>query len=359
MNDTPGQTADDEAPTPRLFLLRVFLCVVLFAASDLWLARHTGYGLDARIMGGFGAFAVLALSWAETIVNTTDENLWKTLVRNVVGFLLHWRTLAVLYAIAGFLMLNLSSVMVLKDHGDLATTVSIEAVDGLGQVQDWVCDHGDGPWRFCVWSNPFGSSYRVTAEGFLPRVVEVYPLVGATLQLGEDLQRSPTVLIRPPFKALDTLSRCDDATSTQQPKKCGQFTLCQMDKDGGCADILTAEGHANSVLVGWPQAVPRGLLQDWLLELRAQQVDVNTPISAQAIIEWRDFKAFVPGTEVAAGRRVPPLLPGTTLRAEVRSQEHNLVACKVFIVESVPFMDIAMTSTVAGDPPATAEGCPQ
>ena len=350
MADPPDKASDDARTLldQRYFLLRVLLLVGLFGATDLWLVRHTGYGLrDPRVIGGVGGLVFVAFWLAEKVIASADEVLWKDLLRKLARIALNWRPLAALYVVAGFLMLNLSSIVVITDEGTIAGDVTVETLDSEGQVQDWLCERGDGPWRFCVWTGPFGSSYRVSVRGYLPRSVDVYPLTGLKLRPGEDLRRSPTVLIRPPFKALDTLSRCDDAPAEEGGRRCGHFTLCKYE-DTGCKQILADEGYAGSFLVGWPQAVPRGLVQDWQFELTVQGTNTGSPTFADTILKWKNFKSFVPGSGSGTSG-VPPLTPGTRLRAEVRSKsrEQNLVACKIFVIENVAFMDIAMESTLA------------
>ena len=232
---------------------------------------------------------------------------------------MHPRTLGALYLVAGFLMLNISSIVVISDAAESSASSSIDAVDGHGELPAWMCDRGTDTRRYCVWSGPFGSTYRVTVEGYLPRSLEVYPLISAKLRPDEDMQRSPTVIIRPTVKALDTLSRCD-------ADLCGTFTLCELDAKE-CETFIREAGEPRSFLVGWAQAVPRGLVQDWQLELTTEEDDAST--LAATILKWKNWARFPPGAR-SGPHEVPPLRPGMQLRAEVRSQANKSVACKIF-----------------------------
>jgi hypothetical protein len=191
--------------------------------------------------------------------------------------------------------------------------------------------------RHWVWVSPFGRIYRVMLDGYLPDLIEIYPLLGATVKPEHDLQRSPTILVRPTVKALQSLGQCETVLSQTggSVKRCGWFRLCEIDESGKCNEIARVEGHSSAFLVGWPRAMPQGIMQDWRLELTISGASKVPVIEAATIKAWKAPKLLNPDPSPKIGSR---------LRAEVytKSEEKEIVASKTFNVTNTPFIDILM-----------------
>ena len=329
-----------EQPLPasvsHLFFARVLIIVSLVVIFNLWLVRHTGFGLvDPRFIGGVGGVLFFAFGLCKSVISTADEERWKIIVRRAVTAILDFRLLAGLYVVAVFAMLTISSVTIISDPGEQGRKAVLQPVDTTQNAIE--LDLDSQATRRWVWVSPFGRIYGVMVDGYLPNSIEVYPLLGATVHPQRDLQRSPTILIRPSIKALQSLKQCE--TGEGQPeasvRRCGWFRLCEVDQSGDCMEIARIAGHSSAFLIGWPQAMPQGIMQDWRLELTISGVSKAPEIEAATIKAWKEPKLLSPDA-------LPKV--GSQLRAEVytKSREKEIVADKTFTVTNTPFIDILM-----------------
>ena len=322
----------------HLFSARVLLLVGLLVIFNLWLVRHTGFGIgDPRAIGGVGGILFFAISLFKRVITTADEGRWKTIVRQSIAAVLDFRLLAGLYVGALFAMLTISSVTIIPEPGGTGRKAVLLPVDATRKAIELDLDTQAA--RHWVWVSPFGRIYRVMLDGYLPGSIEVYPLLGATIRPERDLQRSPTILIRPTIKALQSLAQCETRSSPTgtSVEKCGWFRLCEIDKSDKCNEIARVEGHSSAFLVGWPRAMPQGIIQDWRLELTISGAGKVPEIEAATIKAWKTPRLLNPDS--------PPKV-GTKLRAEVytKSEEKEIVASKTFSVSNTPFIDVLMDS---------------
>ena len=338
---------DSSPALGRSFLLRACLLVALLAAFNLWLVRHTGRGWeDPRAIGSLAGLVMLVLGIMEKVFSTVDESIAKRIYRTVVDFALDGRVLGLAYLAAAFLMLNLSSIVIIEEGASASATPTVAPIGSTVGIQEWSCERGKGPWRYCLWTGPFGSNYRVSVDGYMPQVVEVFPLTGRRIVPSRDLKRSPTALIRPSVDGLNSLNRCEPVEGQPNKQRCGEFTLCRLEENA-CDVILRLENHAGSFLIGWPKAVPPGLIHDWRLELLAAGKDEtrDAQVFSDTLLKWKYHRAFVPNR---ADDAIAALEVGSRWRAQVRAktEERGMVDCLEFTVEDKPFMDLAMRSTV-------------
>jgi len=303
------------------------------------------------LMGGMGGVLIFVLILMEKTISVVSDKSWKNAVQRFTLFTLHWRVLAVLYIVAGYLVASFSSVIVASDGAALSQDITIKTIDGSGEALSWLCKSDEIQRRFCVGAGLFGSTYQLSVAGYLPRSIEVYPLVGARVRPEEDLRRSPTVLIRPSRKALNTLGQCDESDETNGEKRCGYFELCHLKSEEKCKILVSRPGHVGSFLVGWAQSLPSGLLLDWQLELTVQKADADAASYADTLLKWRNYELFSPGA-LAGINKVAPLEPGMLLRARVYSKADKVAACKLFQVGEVSFLDVAMVSALKPTPEA-------
>ncbi|MCP4767468.1 MAG: hypothetical protein GY875_14480 [Gammaproteobacteria bacterium] len=345
------QQPDSDPPITNRFMLRVLLLVTLIVGFDFWLARQTGNGLrDPALMGGAGALLLAALLWSEKIVSSVADDAWKKWLRWLTLRVLRWRVLTILYLTVGFMMVSLAAVVVVSDGSPLPSGIEIAAIDDISRPPSWLCDSSESVYRECVWVALFGSSYRLDVPGYLPRLIEVYPLVGARVRPEEDLRRSPTVLFRPNRIALNTLKRCEDPEIPGPERCCARFELCHMKLPTLCTPLVSKTGHTGSFLIGWSKSLPSGLTQDWQFELMAREFDVDTAL-ADTLLKWKHYAVFPPSVK-RGYNRVSPLKSGMKLRARVYSKAGKVVACKLLTVEDVAFLDVAMVSALT---PLTSE----
>lgn len=313
------------------FFVRVLALVTLLVAFDLWLVRHTGYGLsDPRAVGGIGGAVFMVFGLFKSITSVADEGSWQAWTRRLIGGVLDFRSLAGLYLVSAFVMLTISSVTVIPTLDWQGRKVELHPIDAEENPQTiQLCDQIHRQW---VWVSPFGRTYRVKVEGYLPNSFEVYPMAGATIRPDKDLQRSPTILIRPTIEALHSLRQCE---SEEGVKRCGWFRLCKVEPNAECTEIARKHGYSSSFLIGWPQAVPQDLLAHWRLELSVLVPQDAQKTVAETILAWKDTMLLSPKPSVEVGM---------TLRAEVytKSREKELVAAKTFTVPNAPFLDILM-----------------
>jgi len=316
----PSALPESTAGTNEHVLLRALLLLLLIAGVNLWLARHLGFGWDKPGPISTVAAAVgLVLYLLDKAGNKAPQRWWAKLF----GWL-DVPLVAILYFVVAVPMLLYSSVTVLNDRPGAAlegALVPAERPQMTPDRQENRSAPGE-PLRFrWVATSPFGRAYQLEVAGYLPQTFEVYPFRGVTLSARRDLRPSPSVLFRPRADGLRTLAD-------------GGSVLIWREQDGRRTQITTgAPGRAASLLLGSEQPIPPALVENWRMELLAQQMTED--MIAQRLLVWK-----APHRLSASVR----LEPGMTLLAEVQTRQGVPMARARLTLGEERLMDVAMES---------------
>jgi hypothetical protein len=157
--------------------------------------------------------------------------------------------LALAFALAAIVMLCYSSVVVIPGEGDSAAGIALR---GVSDNQEPVRTYED-PTQLVVKTGPFGADFELSAPGYLPEVIQIYPLVGKTIRMEQDLRPAPSVLFRPPYEAMGFLSQGGEFVLYDQSQHEIQRSSCPKE----C-----------SFLVGQGGPLSSGAAQTWMWELQ-------------------------------------------------------------------------------------------
>lgn len=195
-----------EAPLPH-FELRLLVLAALLLVVAYWVPRHF-------FVGGFlekcWAVGGSVLAFAGTLVGLIGE---RTREHTEKRFLARLRR-PILVAMDSRVLIP--AVLIGLCVGSMVTTVKVGAAETDEPVDVTVRVGGKERTKtirpshervsFVCFTTPFGRPVSVKASGRLRKSFEVYPWVGRILHVEQDLQESPTVLLRiPPGEAHTSL----------------------------------------------------------------------------------------------------------------------------------------------------------
>lgn len=313
----PGQAAHES----NSLLIPTVTLLVLLAAVDLWCTRHLGMGLtDPRWLGAVGVSFGAAAAILDFIAPKRDKDAIPNKVRGVLRVLLSPKAQIVALVVVVAFGATLSSVVVLPEPEAQPAALQLTALED-GQTHTAVLQPGENPDPFLVQTTPFGRLFELKLDGYLPLRFEVFPLVGATVSPGDDLEPSPTLLIRPHWKALRALE--DNATLVV--------------KLGNGTELVRDKGSRSSFLVGRNQSLPSTSLGTWGLELNAE-AGVAENVRARTLLEWSRPKHLVPAQELAPGMEIDVMVVSAAdkvvARASARLGRQRLIDVPVLLVQS-------------------------
>jgi hypothetical protein len=179
--------------------------------------------------------------------------------------------------------------------------------------------------RFPVLSSPLAGAYVVHAAGYLPVVVEAAPLLGARVVLGQDAERSPSLLLRPSGPLLDALELEGHLAVVRRA-------------DGGEIELARSErGATGSFLLGRRPASLRERTADWERELLAAGV-TDVELRSHWLLSWMRTRALPFGGSLA---------PGDTLVVRVVSRSGRALS-EELVVLGTDDEDIFLRPTLGG-----------
>ena len=302
--------------------LRALLFIGLTGLIALWINHHFGYDL---VGAGGTSVLVVTVVWAVNLCTNlfgqqSSDSLKQALAR-AVDRAATIRVLIVLGCLFLGVALLTSSVTIIGDSEDTHWQARLTPVgaDRADTTQTKLASASNGLCRFRCWTSPFGRTFRLKVDGYLGESIVVYPIVGTRVQLDRDLRISPSLLVRPPAKAMKFLDRG------------GYFVLLQADSEDTVAVLRNVR---RSYLVGQPQAVPASFRPRWDLELRAQRVDTDSPqLAARTLLEWGNPTVLSPRFELA---------PMMKLVATLYKPSGKAAAEATFLLSAEPLIDVPM-----------------
>lgn len=279
------------APEPeRPVLATALFLVLLLAAVNLWSTHHFGVGI--RDPGGLAAaLASVGAAWGLTARLLTEEEkaTAEASVRHTVrryvfgpGPVL---ALSAAFAVAALLF---SSVTVVAEPGAGPAMVKVTALGSSAEIDSARLDDGSRQLRFAVETSPLAGPYEVRASGYLPAVVEARPLLGARLELGRDVARSPALLVRPAGPLLGLL------------RNGGQLRVYRPAGSDTTRVAGSEPGEAGSFLVGRRSVALAEREASWERQLVAAGVTDQVSL-ARHVEDWRRVHALPFDGDLAPG----------------------------------------------------------
>jgi hypothetical protein len=267
-------------PTPVVgadWPLRAIALVPLVALALLWSNHHLGVGAGhPEAMGLVAAALPVALGVVGKLLDKAEQDSLSAKLRNLVALNVTWFVVLILYLSMGAIALTWSSVLVVPDEGKGVGRVTLRAVESASaQVRTVEGRERGEPARFVVASRPFGRSFSLHVDGFVPQVVDVYPIFGVRVRPNRDLRRTPSVLLR--LSAL--------AVGAWKDSGGAELRVLAVDANGAEQLITSTNEPAWAILLGRGQAIPTTLSADWRSELVVK--GVTEPEQERHMREWR------------------------------------------------------------------------
>jgi hypothetical protein len=271
---SPASRTDTALPSIGFATARAILLLTLFMFGNYWLNRHVGWGFDGPVFGFLMAGAGLVFALLDASLGESFRKEW---MRRVGRVLLDFPVLLALWVALLLGALVCSSLTLVGDNAGEPLEASLTSVDGgdRDQRKEDNKDDKNRPVHFYkLWTTPMGKTYRLSVAGYLSTVVEVYPILGATITPRRDLRTAPSVLFRPPEGALGTME--GTVRVEVYETKNGQRTLIGYDEHVG----------SHSILVGYQRTVPTSLLESWRMEALAEGISDQREL-AKLLQEWK------------------------------------------------------------------------
>lgn len=274
--------------------LRVLALVPLVGVALLWSNHHLGLGAGhSALLASLAAVLPMALGVMNHLLEKDEQAAVEKGLRRVIASRLSWRLLLVAYLVLATVVLSWTSVLVLAEDGGRLGRVTLQPLDDPGAAALSATAAKGEPARFVLASHPLGRPFRLEVEGFVPKVVEVFPVLGLRVLPGTDLRRAPSVLLR--FSGIAVGSWRD----------VGGAELRIVALDAGNAERLVASLRepAGAVLLGRGQPVPSGWPAGWQIELLAKGV-TNPTLAARELQAWKKPRWLAPALGLEPGQRL-------------------------------------------------------
>jgi hypothetical protein len=147
--------------------------------------------------------------------------------------------------------------------------------------------------RFVIASQPFGRPFSLHVDGYIPQVVEVYPVLGLRVRPSRDLRRVPSVLLR--LSELHVLAWADSGGAV--------LSISVIGSNGTKRLLVSTDKPAWAILLGRGQAVPAALTADWRSELVVADVTPETK-KEKHLFQWRRPRQLELKEVLAVGTKV-------------------------------------------------------
>lgn len=315
-------------PVPKSdWPLRVVALVPLVALALLWSNHHLGVGAGHPEAMAFVAAALpVALGVFAKFLDKAEQDSLLAGLRKFLADHVTWLLVLVLYLSLGAVALTWSSVLVLAEEGKGVGAVTLRALDAASAPALSVDARDKSePARFVVASRPFGRSFSLQVDGYVPQVIEVYPVLGLRVRPSRDLRRTPSVLLR--FSGL--------AVGAWKDSGGAEFRVLAIDAQGGERLLTSTKETAWALLLGRGQAIPSTLTADWRGELIVKGVQ-----GAQQELHVREWRR---PRQLALQET---LEVGTKVRVQLVNAQNVVVAQAEFFIGREELQDQAVEDLV-------------
>lgn len=308
--DTPA-----DAPTAPAgdWPTRVLALIPLAGMLFLWSDYHLGIGTSQPVaMASLAAALTFAIGILPWFLDEADDKALRSRLRAAVARHVTWRVIVVAYFLCATVMLTWTSVVVLAEDGGRLARVTLRALDGASatpHVRTPV--DKDKPARFVLPATPFGRPYRLEVEGYVPKTIDVFPILGARVRPGTDLRRSPSVLLRFTEIALGSWKDAGGA----------ELRVVALGAGGTQTLLASSRTPASALFLGRAQAIPADWQATWRTELQARAV--GDALAARQLLAWRETGVL----PLAAG-----LEPGQALRVTLTNDQKHVFARSDLVV---------------------------
>jgi hypothetical protein len=308
---------------------RILLVLFFIVGLNFFCNRHLGFGWDAPIVSLVVAGAGVGVGILEAYFG---DDAWKATVNGLAKKVIRMPLLVGLCGALLIVSAVCSSLTVLVDPPDTLLTAVLKPADGassVGREENNLAEPKNPVHFFHVWTTPLGRPYQLEVKGYLPQIVQVYPLIGATVSPRRDLQIAPSVLFRPPVEALGAMAGkvCVQVFDERDSKK----TLVAENKMVG----------ANSFLFGTDQSLPSTQWESWRLEMLAG--GVKDEIAVAKIMEaWRTPQILPPTSPVRPGDYLSAIVynasgqPMAAARAKLTQEKLQDIPLRSVATNSLP-----------------------
>jgi hypothetical protein len=312
--DTPADTPSEPATAPAGdWPIRVLALIPLAGVLFLWSDHHLGIGSSQPVaMASLAAALTFAIGILPWFLDEADDKALRSRLRTAVARRVTWRVIAVAYFLCATVMLTWTSVVVLAEDGGRLGRVTLRALDGASATpQAQAPVDKDKPARFILPATPFGRPYRLEVEGYVPKTIDVFPILGVRVRPGTDLRRSPSVLLRFTEIALGSWKDAGGA----------ELRVVAVGAGGTQTLLASSRTPANALFLGRAQAIPADWQATWRTELQARTV--GDALAARQLLAWRETGVL----PLAAG-----LEPGQALRVTLTNDQKHVFARSDLVV---------------------------
>lgn len=184
-----------------------------------------------------------------------------------------------------FILVSTFVTAVVIEKGDYPASVRVHAASASltgDSLHEKILEKSDKSARFIRIATPFGRTFHVLAKGYAPKSVRVYPWVGKTIHLDEDLSPSLALWVRFPVTLINTLlNQCRLIICN------GKDTLYNVDTENGYG----------SLLIGRKIPVSENRLALWAKEASVYY-DVQGADLDLALLGWQTIRYLEPASEI-------------------------------------------------------------
>lgn len=286
------------------------LGIVLLFLVGCWVALQ--FGGWWKTLGGVLVVVPTGVWLAEFVFGKIEAERWKNAAATFLQRTLRQpRFLSAGWAMFAVAALGYSTLIVAPGSGDGKVRVTVGSAGGGSTKQAEI--GGDEVLRRPVFF-PLGRSFTVRASGYVPADVRVFPVLPRQIRLGEDIRPLPSVLLRPPSRALLSLVMG------------GKYVIV-----AAGTDQIMAEGKgtgAHALLVGGGGTPSESQTMSWDGQLPTEAKEREAVLQAWSHPVHVDLE-FRPGMQLEARIHDPNGSATASARFDVPTEFHDVLMQEV------------------------------
>lgn len=194
-----------------------------------------------------------------------------------------------IWSFAVFLLASgfLTSIVIEKGDVQAAVRVNAASLGSLNEPSSRVLEKGEKSTRFLKFASPLGRTFQISADGYSPKPVRVFPWIGKTIRL-DDLSPAPSLWVRFPVTLIHTLlDQC-------------RLLICA--GEDTLYNIQTENGYG-SLQIGRKMQASESRLATWQKEASVYY-NVEGEDLDLTLLGWQKVRHLEPAGEIDSGREL-------------------------------------------------------
>ena len=296
---------------------RFFFLALLIFIINVWCMYHLG-DYSWKLAAANGPILLIAVvKFLSKVFTKKESEKLSVIFRGWARFWLKLPVLIVLFFLFFVLSTLVSSVTIMSSGLSERVKVHLFSEGKTARVSVKTLEGPNDIERFIRFTSPFGRSFYLDVEGYQRYSFDLFPWLGKRVRIKEDLNVTPSLLLRIPTGVGMHLPR-------------GRVVVYADSEEIATGKTSTKNG---ALLVGRNVPIPSSFVERWKLELVAMGI-TSQEAAATSLLIWQNPAVTKPSA---------PIIPGSILVVKFLTHQGKVKARARFAVGTEKIQDILMS----------------